>query len=200
MLGCQNGKKPFKLSPGSTTSGDDGKLASSAGTQHVSKVATVGFHVEWHSIHIYRYLCDRSVVNRSSLITASWTNIVWILSQSSFNTTALLVHPIHALRRYWIEFTPTPLPQTAQGNAPESRRRSSPGPETMSFVFFMLTLRPLRPIHSFHYFNLAMHSSSESAITARSSAYRSSHGTPVRNWRDRASSTSMNSKGLRADP
>ena len=34
------------LSPGSTTSGDDGMLASSAGTQHVSKVAKVGFHVE----------------------------------------------------------------------------------------------------------------------------------------------------------
>ena len=39
MLGCKNRKKPFKLSPGSTTSGDDGKLASSANTQHVSKVA-----------------------------------------------------------------------------------------------------------------------------------------------------------------
>ena len=98
MFGCQNRKKPFKLSPGSTTSCDDGKLASSASTHHVSKVAKVGFHVEWRSIHIYMYLCDRSIVNRSSLITASWTNIVWILSQSSSNTTALLVHPIHALR------------------------------------------------------------------------------------------------------
>ena len=71
---------------------------------------------------------------------------------------------------HWIEFKPTPLRQTAQGNAPESGRRSSPGPETMSFVFFMLTLSPLRSIPSFHTFNLAMHSSSESAITARSSA------------------------------
>ena len=44
MLGCQNRKKPFKLSPGITLSGDDGKLASSASTQHVSKVAKVGFH------------------------------------------------------------------------------------------------------------------------------------------------------------
>ena len=34
MVGCQNRKKLFKLSPGSTTSGDDGKLASSAGTQY----------------------------------------------------------------------------------------------------------------------------------------------------------------------
>ena len=101
---------------------------------------------------------------------------------------------------HWMEFTPTPLRQTAQGNAPESRRRSSPGPKTMSFVFFMLTLSPLRSIPSFHTFNLAMHYSSESAITARSSAYRSSHGTPVRNWRERASSTRMKSKGLRTDP
>ena len=95
MLGCQNRKKPFKLSPGSTTSGDDGKLAFFASTQHISKVAKVGFHVELRSIHIY--LCDRSIVNRSNLITASWTNLVWILSQSSSNTTALLVHPIHSL-------------------------------------------------------------------------------------------------------
>ena len=108
MLGCQNRKKPFKLTPGSTTSRDDGKLASSASTQHVSKVAKVGFHVELRSIHIY--LCDRSIVNRSSLITASWTSIVWILSQSSSNTIALLVHPIHALRaldRVHTNTTPT---------------------------------------------------------------------------------------------
>ena len=45
MLGCQNRKKPFKLSPGSTTSGDNGKHASYASTQHVSKVAKVGFHI-----------------------------------------------------------------------------------------------------------------------------------------------------------
>ena len=83
--------------------------------QHVSKVAKVGFHVQLCSIHIY--LCDRSIVNLSSLITASWTNIVWILSQSS-NTTALLAHPIHC--EHWTEFTLTPFRQTAQGNAPES--------------------------------------------------------------------------------
>ena len=46
MLGYQNRKKPLKLSPGNTTSGDDGKLASSASTQHVSKVANVRFNVE----------------------------------------------------------------------------------------------------------------------------------------------------------
>ena len=164
MLGCQNRKKPFKLSPGSTTSGDDGKLASSASTQHVSEVAKVGFHVELRSIHIY--LCDRSIVNRSSLITASWTNIVWFLSQSSINTTDFLcTQYMHC--EHWIEFTPTLFRHTAQGNAPESRRRSSPGPETMSFVFFMMILSPLCSIPSFHTFNLAMHSSSESAITAR---------------------------------
>ena len=76
--------------------------------------------------------------------------------------------------KHWIEFTPTPLRQTAQGNAPELRRRSSPGPETMSFIFFILTLSPLRSIPSFHNFNLAMHSSSESAITAMSSARHTS--------------------------
>ena len=70
----------------------------------------------------------------------------------------------------------------------------------MNFVFFMLTPSPVLSIPSFHTFDLAMHSSSESAITTRLSAYRSPHGTPVRNWPDRASSTSMKSKGLRTDP
>ena len=46
MLGCQYRQKPFKLSPGNTTSGNDGKLASSASTQHVSKGAKVRFKVE----------------------------------------------------------------------------------------------------------------------------------------------------------
>ena len=36
----------LKLSPGNITSGDDGKLASSASTQHVSKVVKVRFNVE----------------------------------------------------------------------------------------------------------------------------------------------------------
>ena len=102
--------------------------------------------------------------------------------------------------QHWIEFTPTPLWQTAQGNAPESRRRSSLDPETMNFVFFIWTLSALRSIPSFQTFNLAMHFSSKSAIMTRSSAYRSSHGTPEQNRRDRASSTSMKSKGLRTDP
>ena len=45
MLGCQNRKKLLKLSPGNI-SGDDGKLASSTSTQHVSKVAKVCFNVD----------------------------------------------------------------------------------------------------------------------------------------------------------
>ena len=70
-LVCQlDREKPFKLSPSGTTSGDDGKLAFPASTQHVSTVAKVGFKVEYHSIHIY--LGDRSTVNWSSLVTGSW--------------------------------------------------------------------------------------------------------------------------------
>ena len=74
MIGCQNRKKPLKLSLDNTTSGDDGKLASSASIQHVFKVAKVRFNFELRSIHTY--LCDRSFVNRSNLIIASWTNIL----------------------------------------------------------------------------------------------------------------------------
>ena len=65
---------------------DDGKVASSANTQHVSKVVNVWFNLEEHSVHIY--LCERSIVNCLSLITASWTNIVWILNQIFSDTSS----------------------------------------------------------------------------------------------------------------
>ena len=47
---------------------------------------------------------------------------------------------------------------------------------------------------------LLTHSSSDSAMITRSSAKRSSQGTPERNSRDKASSTMMKSSGLRTDP
>ena len=59
---------------------------------------------------------------------------------------------------------------------------------------------PLFFIPFFHVFSLVMHSLSVSAITARSSAYSSSQGTPVRNSCERASSTSIKSRGLRTEP
>ena len=63
----------------------------------------------------------------------------------------------------------------------------------------MLTLSPLFSMPSFHALSFDTHSSRVSAITARSSAYRSSYGTPVRNSCD-SCSTNMKRRGLRTDP
>ena len=62
------------------------------------------------------------------------------------------------------------------------------------------TQRPFFSMAAFHAFSLLLHCSSESAMITRSSAYKSSHGAPVRNSRERASSTRMNSSGLRTEP
>ena len=116
---------------------------------------------------------------------------------NSGSATNLPVRPLHFLwthSLHWlhsIEVTPTPLWQMAHGNSPESYRRLSPTLEIRNFVFFILTLKPLLSIPAFQTSSLEMHSSRKSAITTRSSAYRSSQGTPVRNSRNNASSTRM---------
>ena len=66
-------------------------------------------------------------------------------------------------------------------------------------VFPAFTLSPFS-MASFHIKSLLTHSSRESAMMTRSSAYRSSQGTPALNSRDKASSTMMKSKGLSTDP
>ena len=70
----------------------------------------------------------------------------------------------------------------------------------MIFVFPEFTLNPLFSMASFHIKSLLTHSSWESAMMTRSSAYRSSQETPARNSCDKASSTMMKSKGLSKDP
>ena len=83
------------------------------------------------------------------------------------------MHPIHALQALDRVHTNT-TPTDCTGECSRVAKKVKPGPDTMSFVFFMLTLSPLRSIPSFHNFNLAMHSSSESAITATLSARHTS--------------------------
>ena len=95
---------------------------------------------------------------------------------------------------------PTPVRQTAHGYSPELCKRSRPVPQIMTFVFPAFTLNPLFSMASFHIKSLLTHSSRESAMMTRSSAYRSSQGTPARNSRDKASNTMMKSKGLSMDP
>ena len=89
---------------------------------------------------------------------------------------------------------PTLVPQTAHGYSPELCKRSRPVPQIMTSVFPAFTLNPFFSMASFHIKSLLTHSSSESAMMTRSSAYRSSQGTPARNSRDKASSTMMKSR------
>ena len=111
---------------------------------------------------------------------------VWVSNKFVPDGTSLLMYPEPALR-------------THNGNQASSQRRSSPDSEILSFVFFMLTLRPLPSMSSFQVISLAMQSSSKSAIIAKSSAYRSSHGSQVWNSHYSASSTRIKSRGLRAE-
>ena len=95
---------------------------------------------------------------------------------------------------------PTPVRQTAHGYSPELFKRSKHVPQIMTFVFPAFTLNPFFFMASFHIKSLLTYSSRESAMMTRSSAYRSSQGTPAQNSGDKASSTMMKSKGLSTDP
>ena len=95
---------------------------------------------------------------------------------------------------------PTPVQQTVHGYSPELCNRFRPVPQIMTFAFPPFTLNPFFSMASFHIKSLMTHSSRESAMMTRSSAYRSSQGTPARNSCDKAYSTMMKSKGLSTDP
>ena len=95
-------------------------------------------------------------------------------------------------------FGPSPVQQTAHGYSPELCKRSRPVPQIMTFVFPAVTLSPIFSMASFHIKSLLTHSSRESAMMTRSSAYKFSKGTPAPC--DKASSTMMKSKGLSMDP
>ena len=73
-------------------------------------------------------------------------------------------------------------------------------PDSIIFVFPMFTRGPFSSISVFHVCTFTSSSSMDSALIIRSSAYRSSHGQPVRNSLDRASNTMMKSSGLRTEP
>src|SRR5664279_1489484 len=101
---------------------------------------------------------------------------------------------------HWIEFVPTPLPQTPQGNFPDFSLRPAPSQHFITFVLPMLTLSPFPSIPAFHLLNFSINSSMLSANRTRSSAYCNSIGKPSLNSLDRASSTMMNSNGLSTEP
>ena len=63
-------------------------------------------------------------------------------------------------------------------------------------VLFILTLMPLLSTLSFYSFSILISSSSVSAITAKSSAYSSSHGRATLNSLDMASMTITNNNRL----
>ena len=89
---------------------------------------------------------------------------------------------------------PTPVRQTAYGNSPELCGRPRPVPQIMIFVFPAFTLSPFSSIASFQVKSL-LKFFDDSAMISRSSAQRSSQGTPERNSRDKASNTMMKSRG-----
>src|SRR5664279_3844710 len=100
-----------------------------------------------------------------------------------------------------IELLPTPFKQTAHGNLSHTLLSAPvPAVHLITFVLSIFTFSPFSSKPFFHNLNLAISSSSDSAIKARSSAYSNSHETPVLNSSDRASNTIMKSKGLNTDP
>src|SRR5664279_2422076 len=101
---------------------------------------------------------------------------------------------------HWIEFVPTPFPQTPQGNFPDLSLRPAPSQHFITFVLPKLTLSPFPSIPALHLSNFSINSSILSANRTRSSAYSNSIGKPSLNSLDRASSTMMNSKGLSTEP
>ena len=123
---------------------------------------------------------------------------------------ACLVMPLHFLWTHrmhceqWIELLLTTLEQAAQGYLPDFLMTAWPTPETKNLVylvFFMLTWSSLLSIPSFHALSLKRHSSwvFVMSFSNRSSVRRSSHGTPMLNSCESASSTGMKSSGLRAE-
>ena len=89
------------------------------------------------------------------------------------------------------------LYNTAHGYSPELCKRSRHVPQIMTFVFPAFTPNPFFSMASFFIKSLLTHSSRESLMMTRSSAYTkcmSSQG-PARNSHDKASSTMMKSIG-----
>src|SRR5664279_4950483 len=64
------------------------------------------------------------------------------------------MHEVH-----WIEFVPTPFPQTPQGNFPDLSLRPAPSQHFITFVLPKLTLSPFPSIPALHLLNLSINSS-----------------------------------------
>ena len=87
------------------------------------------------------------------------------------------------------QLLPTPLLQTPHGHLTAFCLTFWRSPLIKTLVLFILTLMPLLSTLSFHSLSLLIGSSSVSAITAKSSAYSSSHGRATLNSLDMASMT-----------
>merc|ERR1712115_581060 len=99
-----------------------------------------------------------------------------------------------------MEFLRTPLWHTAQGCLPCFLTGAELLLLTITLVLPMFTLSRLLSMPSFHSLSLTVSSSMVLAMITRSSAYSSSHGHPVLNSMERASSTMTNSRGLKTEP
>ena len=90
-----------------------------------------------------------------------------------------LIMPMHLLWtrsihcEHRVELQPTPLLQTAQGHSPDFLRKLWPSPEARNLVLFMLAWSHSLSMAAFHASSLQIHSSWVSAMSTRSSAWRS---------------------------
>src|SRR5580698_5514489 len=82
--------------------------------------------------------------------------------------------PVH-----WIEFLPTPFLHTAHGHLLGSSSATLPSPAIITFVFPTFTFNPFASMPSFHLSILSRNSPIFFAINTRSSAHKSSHGSPT---------------------
>src|SRR5580698_575059 len=103
--------------------------------------------------------------------------------------------PVH-----WIEFLPTPFLHTAHGHLVGSSSATLPSPAIITFVFPTFTFNPFASMPSFHLSILSRNSPIFFAINTRSSAYKSSHGSPTLKPLVTISITTTNSRGLKIDP
>ena len=128
-----------------------------------------------------------------------WADIAWVFDQSLSYDIARLVYPQH--------------PLLAQGGvSADTTTTDNTGVLARFLEDIMAIIRdqelgllhvemdPLLSMPAFHAVSLKIHFSWESMMSTGSSAKRSSHGTPVPNSSENASSTRLKSSGLRTEP
>ena len=128
------------------------------------------------------------------------------LPHRKFGSGFILCSPLHFLCTQCeqlvqkIELSPIPDLQTPHRYLPESFKEWRFGLLIMTLVFPMLTLSPFTSNSDFQSFSFTQSFSSHSAMITRSSLYKSSHGQPVRNSRERASSTMISEEDSEQSP